>query len=170
VKLLCRVSPRVAVVFDVDDTLIHSDSGLEITAGVDLFHSCVASGAHVFIVTARPERARRDTLRELATVGIVQERDGTAEGFVSLWMMPNGFTADHVAEYKMRARAAAKKAAGGRFLMTIGDQWWDCVGSARVEEQLVHKTEPDGVYVLTDMPVREPATVAIKFPDLFDDS
>lgn len=111
-----------AVVFDIDDTLIHALSA-DPSSPLRLFwRTCGLLGLHRYIVTARPEVAldegctnRGATVEELATHGLGD--------FVGLYLMPKDEASPAV--YKARARQAIVAATGAPLLLNIGDQWSD---------------------------------------------
>ena len=46
--------PNQAIVFDIDDTLIHSRTHAPIASTAQLYKYCRAKGYHIYIITARP--------------------------------------------------------------------------------------------------------------------
>ena len=157
------VSPeRLGVVFDIDDTLLSSKDGSPRERVTALYRHCVHNGIRVFIVTARPESARAATVTELEQAGIVSSAGGS-QGYEWLAMMPDEYDVQNVPFYKLAERraVAAELGALGILIMSVGDQWWDIVGSdLRIEEMEkmypVHQPR-----VVAALPPQEPAVIGV---------
>jgi predicted HAD superfamily phosphohydrolase YqeG len=102
-----------AIVFDIDDTLINSDTHQLMPKTVSLFKYCVNRGYHVYIITARAKtnEAVNFTLRQLSSLGIT--------GFRSIaFRNPNDF---NISKFKEDARKSIPQTV----IMSVGDQPWD---------------------------------------------
>ena len=102
-----------AVVFDIDDTLIDSDTDRVMPRTLSLYRHCVSRGYMVYIVTARartPEGIAY-TLDQLRHAGIT--------GFRAIAFRPPHDM--DVYAYKRNARRAIP----GHVVMSVGDQPWD---------------------------------------------
>ena len=102
-----------AIVFDIDDTLIRSDTNEIIPKTFDLFKYCVNKGYHVYIITARvkTQRVINFTLQQLKDLGITGYK-------LIAFREPNDL---NVARYKMNARRLIPQ----NIIMSVGDQQWD---------------------------------------------
>lgn len=176
---MCQLG-SVVVVFDIDDTLLHTDPQNRTTRIAHVFRVmqlCLDKGAKVHLVTARPSCSRRETVAELKHHGIVRRR-GSRPGYESINFVRDGADVDEIPAYKLLCR---RKAAGPEesILVTIGDQWWDVIGSDRqIEHTLADIYEsleranqsPDaattGSFVITGYSSTEPASVGVKLPEL----
>ena len=101
-----------AVVFDIDDTLISSNTYKPIPSILNLYNYCFTKGYHLYIITARPNTRRTiiHTLWQLKLHGIT--------GF-KIQFRPQ-FNLD-VATYKLNARKSIPQTV----IMSVGDQRWD---------------------------------------------
>jgi len=65
-------NPHQAVVFDIDDTLINTDTGRLMPKTFSLYQYCVSRGYHVYIITARARTydAVLYTVNQLKSLGI----------------------------------------------------------------------------------------------------
>ena len=158
------VSPnRLGVVFDIDDTLLLSSDGAANKKVLNLYKHCIACGIRVFIVTARPESSRATTVVELSRAGIVASNEHGDRGYEWLAMMPDEYDAQNVPFYKLAERRAVAAELGplGILIMSVGDQWWDIVGSdLRIEEmeRIYSIHEPR---VVAALPPQEPAVTGV---------
>ena len=102
-----------AVVFDIDDTLINSDTEEIIPKTFSLFQYCVTRGYRVYIITARAwtPGAVKFTLNQLRSLGIT--------GFQSIAFRPPNYF--DVPKFKEDARKSIPQ----KIVMSIGDQKWD---------------------------------------------
>ena len=102
-----------AVVFDIDDTLITSDTNEIMSKTFNLFKYCVNKGYHVYIITARinTQRVINFTLQQLSSLGITGYK-------LIAFRDPNDL---NVARYKMNARRVIPQ----DIIMSVGDQEWD---------------------------------------------
>ena len=102
-----------AVVFDIDDTLINSDTGEIMPKVFSLYRYCVMRGYRVYIITARAwtPNAVKYTLDQLRALGVV--------GFQSIAFRPPDNW--NVAKFKMEARKSIPQ----KVVMSVGDQRWD---------------------------------------------
>jgi hypothetical protein len=116
---------KLAVVFDIDDTLIRDRSPRFVLnpTVVQLHERLVELGAHVHLVTARANDAEtlawtRDQLKEM---GI--------RGYTGLHLAPEsrrGSMTD-VSHWKMETRRSIARKVGAPIVLTVGDQWGDMV-------------------------------------------
>jgi len=102
-----------AVVFDIDDTLINSDTGELMSKVFALYQYCIMKGYYVYIITARASTpdAVQFTLRQLRSLGI--------GGFKSIAFRPPDYW--DIPKFKMDARRSIPQ----RVVMSVGDQHWD---------------------------------------------
>lgn len=114
------------VVFDIDDTLVRGSRDTLIAPVAKLFRDLVRAGAHVHVLTARPESIRRETEAMLAGHKLT--------GYKGLHMMPEDLYArahtepDVTAVFKTQARSAILQLyRGGQqaILASVGDMLWD---------------------------------------------
>ena len=88
---------------------------------------------------------------------------GRAPGYRALHMRPHSFGDDRVHEYKLLRR---HKLGRGAALLSVGDQWWDFLGSdasiARYDRAM---PKASAAYVVTELPDGEPAAVGVKLPE-----
>jgi len=163
VRLYARATraANIAVVFDIDDTLLTPEPLRRRDAVANLYDACVGAGASVFIVTARPETCRAQTMTDLRAIG-VHPRSGGAPGFAWLAMMPAG--ASDVPRYKLAERLAIARHLGadGVLLLAVGDQWWDVVGSDRRIEEMEARYADGAAAVVPALPPAEPARCALR--------
>jgi hypothetical protein len=113
-----RMTPRPAVVLDIDGTVLHvrGDRTVDCVEGfVELVKRCKENGIAVFCVTAREDSGhnRGTTYNQIAECGIAPVQ--------KLYMRPQG---GEYADYKRRARDAIR-ADGYEILVTVGDQFAD---------------------------------------------
>lgn len=101
-----------AVMFDIDDTLIDSDTGIRLQSVVDILNRCVESALRIVIITARPyyERNYIWTAKQLTDLDIYYDE---------LWFCP--------APYKNNLKVKL----GYDFLLSVGDQPTDLGESHR---------------------------------------
>ena len=109
---------NMAVVFDIDDTLISSPRsapGRPIMPIVSLYRYALANGFRVVIVTARPDVQGNTeyTLNQLKQHNIPHPHE--------LYIRP---VDDDPEEFKTRARNAIRKQ-GWNTILSIGDMKWD---------------------------------------------
>ena len=102
-----------AIVFDIDDTLINSDTGEIMSKVFSLYQYCVVKGYYVYIVTARAKTpdAVAFTLHQLRSLGIT--------GFKSIAFRPPDNW--DIPGFKMEARRSIPQ----KVIMSVGDQYWD---------------------------------------------
>jgi hypothetical protein len=164
---LAAVCPeRLGVVFDIDDTLLSAGTGRARESVIELYQFCVDRDVRVYIVTARPESSRETTLVELAQLGIVAVSK-TRRGFQWMAMMPDDYTLEQVPFYKLTERRAVASELGplGILMLSVGDQWWDIVGSDYRIEEMERLYPRRGPRVVTALPPQEPATAALMVTD-----
>ena len=108
-----QFNPQQAVVFDIDDTLIDSETGLIMPKTVSLFHYCVDRGYHVYIITARARTydAVIYTINQLKHLGLTGYK-------LIAFRPPNEWD---IPAYKLNAR----KSIPHQVVMSVGDQQWD---------------------------------------------
>ena len=102
--------PNQAIVFDIDDTLIHSRTHAPIASTAQLYKYCRAKGYHIYIITARPffPRNAHITAQQLHQHGF--------GGYKKIFFRhPNEM---RVALYKQNARKSIPE----KVIMSIGDQ------------------------------------------------
>jgi phosphoglycolate phosphatase-like HAD superfamily hydrolase len=105
--------PNQAVIFDIDDTLIDSDTHTLIQPVFKLYQHCRNKGYHIYIITARPRipYGVQLTLLQLYSLGIT--------GFKNIaFRPPLKFS---IPLYKLNAR----KAIQDKVIMSVGDKSWD---------------------------------------------
>lgn len=157
---------RLLAVFDIDDTLLVETPSGELVSNtpvVDLYHHCLNVGVKVHIVTARSRHARSATLEDLHGAGV--------EGWRDLHMMHDRLAVDDVAPWKERIRWHTWIASRGdddaaRLLFTVGDQWWDLLGTDETIEQAqdMYGDDENATILLTHPPGMEPAEILLKLP------
>ena len=106
-------SPDQAIVFDIDDTLIDSNSHKLIPAVFQLYQYCRDRGYNIYIITARPKipLGIKMTLYQLYSLGIT--------GFKNIAFRP--LMQINQYQYKLNAR----KRISDNIIMSIGDKPWD---------------------------------------------
>lgn len=145
-----RLSPPLVAVFDIDETLVSTHPGFNVEAAGDLptdaqlrrmsahvtpgivaarnlFKYLQHTGVHVVCVTARADTPpiRRFTAAQLRAVGLPLPRQ------LFLCPVAERGTAESIAAFKHRARAAAARAVRGAVIVSVGDQWYDLTPDAR---------------------------------------
>jgi len=106
-------NPHQAVVFDIDDTLINTDTGRLMPKTFSLYQYCVSRGYHVYIITARARtyEAVLYTVNQLKSLGI--------HGYKLIaFRQPDDWD---IPTYKLNARKAIPQ----QVVMSVGDQDWD---------------------------------------------
>lgn len=161
-------SGALIAVFDIDDTLLLEgiDGQLAVNAPVvALFRQCRDLGIQVHVVTARPKTSEQATLRDLHNAGV--------DGFAKLHMMHDGMTVDDVPAWKERIRWHVWLSNRGprdnaRVLFSIGDQWWDLLGSDKLIDDAcqMYGYDDKKTFLLTHTPGMEPAEKLLKLPSL----
>jgi len=136
-----RAGERIAVVFDIDETLLsnwgylaernfgittqsfadwvarHNDPALAPTQAI--YQTARRAGVPIFLITGRSEALRADTMRQLRAAGYPK--------WVHLYMRPLGYSAASVIPYKSGARREIS-AQGYTIILNMGDQWSDLEG------------------------------------------
>ena len=136
-----RPGDRIAVVFDIDETVLsnwgyltsvgfnlnaatfepwvrkHNDPALAPT--VALFREARAANVPVFFVTGRHEPLRAATMRQLKAAGI--------EGWSGLYLTPENYAQTSIVPFKSGIREKLE-AQGWKIVLNIGDQWSDLEG------------------------------------------
>lgn len=179
IATMCQLG-ETAVVFDIDDTLIHTgddDQSHRIEHVFRVLQLCLKKGVKVHLVTARPSCFQRETVNELKRHSIVRRR-GSRPGYESINFVRDGADVNEIPAYKLLCR---RQAAGENdtTLVTIGDQWWDIIGSNRQIDHTVAdiyrslestkrppETANTGAFVLTGYSSSEPASIGVKLPEL----
>jgi hypothetical protein len=162
---------KSAIVFDVDDTLV-DENYEEISSVCNLYRSIGKVNVDRFIVTARPNRVNAQTATE------IQEIDTNLPRRIFHMPGPANMVdvTSSVAVYKAEKRRWIEQHYNRHVLMTIGDQWWDLIGSPKMLECIDRWTQrkklsPKHCYVLfpASASAREStvADVAIKLPSRF---
>lgn len=167
---------RAIAVFDIDDTLLFWDNDRQVIPNMpvyQLFQKCMDLGVYVHIVTARPTRGRKQTLSDLASIGIYP-RTNARRGFAALHMMPDAFGSSHVPQWKHATRWHAWMTHRGiddkcRLLFSVGDQWWDLLGSDKLIEDAESMYGSTGdnsksTFLLLHPPELEPSELLVKLP------
>lgn len=132
---------RLAVVFDIDETLLsnwgyltkegfalswdsfkawlraNNDPVLEPTK--EIFNLAKASGVTIFLISGRHEAQRADTLRQLKVVGLT--------GWEGLYLRPKDYTEESIVPFKSGVRRELA-AQGYRIVLNAGDQHSDLKG------------------------------------------
>ena len=102
--------PNQAIVFDIDDTLIHSRTHAPIISTARLYNYCRAKGYHIYIITARPFSPRN------AHITAQQLHQHGFGGYKKIFFRhPREM---RVALYKQNARKSIPE----KVIMSIGDQ------------------------------------------------
>lgn len=106
-----------AVVFDIDDTLIHSGTHEIITDVFNIYQYCLDKGYHIHIITARPANKMniRLTLQQLQYLNIKNYETISFRPIFDL----------NVYKFKLNARKKIKDIFNQNVVMSIGDMWWD---------------------------------------------
>lgn len=100
-----------AVVFDIDDTLIDSQTHRIMPKIFALYRYCINRGYSVYIITARVKDGFNYTINQLENAGIT--------GYKSIaFRPPHDF---NVTRYKLNARRSIPETV----VMSVGDQPWD---------------------------------------------
>ena len=102
--------------FDIDDTLIHSETQLPITSIVNVYNECKKLNICLFIITARTDSLF--TYYQLYSVGI--------KGWGGIYFFPSNYiyNEETVASFKENARLEAINQ-GYVPIFSIGDKIWD---------------------------------------------
>jgi len=132
---------KVAVVFDIDETLlsnwsfltngqfaiildnfiswtrVHNDPPLPPTQAI--FNRARAAGIDIFLITGRPEILRADTIRQLHVAGY--------SGWTELYLKPAAYTDVSIVPFKSGVRKMLTEK-GYRIVLNAGDQWSDLEG------------------------------------------
>lgn len=118
-KLLLKMRLRHQTVafFDIDDTLLNTQSNQPIASVVDLLRTAHALGLHIVIITARPDYTANHfyTQKELAALGIP---------YHLLYLCPPGYRAG-IDEFKRDCRLKALRQLHAHPVFAIGDRDWD---------------------------------------------
>ena len=106
-------NPQQAIVFDIDDTIIDSQTGLIMPKTASLFRYCVDRGYHVYIITARARtyNAVLYTINQLKSMGLTGYR-------LIAFRPPDDWD---IPAYKLNARKSIPQ----QVVMSVGDQQWD---------------------------------------------
>ena len=106
-----------AVVFDIDDTLIHSGTHEIITDVFNIYQYCVNKGYHIHIITARAANNKtvQLTLLQLHFLNIKKYETISFRPIFDL----------NVYKFKLDARKKIKDKYNQNVVMSIGDMWWD---------------------------------------------
>ena len=118
---LSRALDAPLVVFDIDDTLLRSDSS-HVTEVVKLYNRLKALGAKVHLVTARSSSMYAYTVAELKRMHIVGY-----EHPVMLCPEHARKSMVTVSEWKSLARQNIANHTGAPITLTVGDQWSDMI-------------------------------------------
>lgn len=102
-----------AVVFDIDDTLLRSDTFEVIKPTWDLFQYCKDKGYKIYIITARP-----DTKRVIQWTA-QQLQQASLTGFEKISFRPQWDF--NVYKYKLDMRRSIPE----KIVMSVGDMVWD---------------------------------------------
>lgn len=118
-----KINPkkRVAIVFDIDDTLIDSNTKETIYPMIILYRKILRMGIPIFLITARPPAYLQDTKEELENHGIL--------GYQDLFMVDHDIRTilhytDRYLEDKAMRKAKARKYIednGYDILLNLGD-------------------------------------------------
>lgn len=141
IKKLCRAITLRAndtiVVFDIDDTLVRSDSK-PLTEVVKLYKDLAAMQAKIYLVTARHPSMRKETITELESIGI------TSNDYEKLLITPSQYRTDmkKVGEWKFFARQSIAIQHGAPIALTVGDQWTDMFKISEEEMFLLDEAYP----------------------------
>jgi hypothetical protein len=124
-KLHSPKSDTNIIIFDIDDTLFHSDKSIiePIPEMINIFKKLRDRGYIVSLITARRERSRSETEQSLFNNGIV--------GYADLHFKPDrvpGEIRECHCYYKERARKIVEQRHKKSILLNIGDQHTDLTG------------------------------------------
>lgn len=132
---------RIAVVFDIDETLLsnwdylqyrnfgltapsfadwvkaHNDPAL--TPTKEIFQTAQRAGIPIFLITGRSALLRADTIRQLRAAGF--------SAWTSLYMKPANYAQKSIVPFKSGARRTIA-AQGYEIILNMGDQWSDLEG------------------------------------------
>jgi phosphoglycolate phosphatase-like HAD superfamily hydrolase len=100
-----------AVVFDIDDTLIDSQTHRIMPKVFALYRYCIDRGYNVYIITARAKGGLNYTINQLDNYGITGYKNIT-------FRHPDDY---NVTQYKLNARKSIPETV----VMSVGDQPWD---------------------------------------------
>ena len=136
-----KAGERLAVVFDIDETLLSNWGYLdrdEFTLSWDSFRAWTranndpvlpptkeiydlakSSGVAIFLISGRHELQRADTLRQLKAVGLT--------GWSGLYLRPNDYAEKSIVPFKSGVRRELM-AQGYRIVLSAGDQYSDLEG------------------------------------------
>lgn len=153
-------------VFDIDDTIIMGDDSVH-HAVKELYDN---SQLPKSIVTARPERYRKETLEDLAKASVADytqldmlSQQHEKDGNIGLFKWQKRHKLESAGRLPLSHEAAPIQ-------LNVGDQWTDHVGLAEVADTLDDIMKNDGVYVLmpltTDGRKVMAANLSIKLPSL----
>lgn len=173
IRLMSRIGP-VAIVFDIDDTLLGAETMQPLRPTMQLYNACTRlqsmhgeNAIVIYIVSARRETETnvRETVKDLESIG-VYPRHENRPGYETLEMRPQRFGVDRVHEFKLMQRMRARAASAAHCLVTIGDQWWDVLPTEEDADKYSQRMpRAAGTYILTNLPPGEAATMAIKLPE-----
>ena len=153
--------------FDIDDTLLLVDANGYLVPHkpvVRLLKWCFSKGLRVHVITARPNSSRRATMRDLRDIGVM-------DYIHTLQMLPPNYGVAEVALWKFVARwhmlLIDREVKGqSHMVFTMGDQWWDVVGTDAFIEAAEHMCPlEDAAYVVAQVPRAEAAMTCIKLPE-----
>ena len=108
---------KVAVSFDIDDTLIYSNDNTIVKPIYNLYKLCIQKGVAVFLITARLHTSfvYEHTVNQLKKLGIT--------GYKDLYLMPLSYNFNSIA-YKENTRKKITEQ-GYTIILSIGDQVCD---------------------------------------------
>jgi predicted secreted acid phosphatase len=140
--ILHRTEKNLAVIFDIDETLMLSEQMLmqdskqndkyhvvyssnAIKGMVDIYNLIKKSGISIYLLTARPEHYRYETIEELDLIGYPQG------SYKKIFLRPkrNSYDDDDcVCFYKERVRKQITEEDSKHIILNVGDQNTDLMG------------------------------------------
>jgi len=144
-KLHPPQSDRNIIIFDIDDTLFHSDKQFiePIPEMITIFKKLRNSGYIVSLITARRERMRSETIELLNKYEV--------SGYSDLHFKPNrveGEERECHCHYKERARRMIEHRHRRGILLNIGDQHTDLMGNYyMIGWKMPHKSLSDCCHI-----------------------
>jgi predicted secreted acid phosphatase len=152
--------PQRCVVFDIDGTVLFNKppsykcSAEENNHIMWLYRLVKKNRIPIFIVTARLESGRAETIEQLNCLGIT--------GYQHLFLRPASYRgSEAVAAYKAHARTIIRNS-GYNIILNVGDQWWDLVQLPEKELDELNNYK-DNQFVLI-APINELVKWGLKLP------
>ena len=136
-----RSPSSTAVSFDIDDTLIDVSSSRPVAPVESLYKDCGGLGCERVVITARPERSKLASEKQLAQMDEQMP--------MRLYHMPDEYlVANAIQAYKHSRRRDIETFLDHEIALNLGDQWSDIFGSGRLMQQAEKLTNRDHTYVI----------------------